>query len=214
MLEKSELWDIQQFVEILNKEVPLNQTGALVCNDKRRSDKWTERMVRTYFSSKTLTPPVKDGKHVFYNRTHLQEFKELVELQAIGMPYKIAASYIDTSHGEDGGDKCLDVSGFFAVINSKNDNASTTSSLYDDNAFNEKKKRALNILKGSGSTVSRGLYGTSTSAVLPELVVEGSSLRWSKEMIGDALEIQVREDLLGNKEALIKLVESWLNKNK
>lgn len=215
MLNKSELWDIHQFVKILNEEVPLNETGALACNDKRRSDKWTERMVRTYFSGKTLTPPVKDGKHVFYNRTHLEEFKGLVELQSIGMPYKAAASYIDTSHNGYGGDKCSDVSGlFFAASNSINANASTLSSSYDATTFDEKKKRALDILKGSGSTVLRGLCETSTSSVLPQPVVDSSSLKWSKERIGDALEIQVREDLLGNKEALIKLVESWLNKNK
>lgn len=211
MLEKAELWDMQQFVEVLNKEVPLDKTGALARNDKRRSDKWTERMVRTYFSSKTLTPPVKDGKHVFYNRTHLEEFKELVELQSIGMPYKAAASYIDTSYG---GDKTSGVPEmFYAASNSMSANNSTLSSSLDMNSFDEKKQRALDILKGSGSTVLRGSSETSSS-VLPQSVVSGSSLKWSKERVGDTLEIQVREDLLENKEALIQLVESWLNKYK
>lgn len=212
MLDKSELWDMQQFVETLNIEVPLNKTGALVYNDKRRSDKWTERMVRTYFSSKTLTPPVKNGKHVFYNRTHLEEFKELVELQSIGISYKAAASYIDTSHSDD---KFSGVSeSLYVASNSMNANASMLSGSLSANSFDEKKQRALDILKSSGSTALRGLPETSSTSVLPQSVINGSLLKWSKERVGDALEIQVREDLLENKEALIQLVESWLNKYK
>lgn len=212
MLDKSELWDMQQFVKMLNKEVPLNKTGALVYNDKRRSDKWTERMVRTYFSSKTLTPPVKNGKHVFYNRTHLEEFKELVELQSIGISYKAAASYIDTSHSDD---KFSGVSeSLYVASNSMNANASMLSGSLSANSFDEKKQRALDILKSSGSTALRGLPETSSTSVLPQSVINGSLLKWSKERVGDALEIQVREDLLENKEALIQLVESWLNKYK
>ena len=95
-------WNIDEFVEVLNKEIPLREMNDINSLDKRRSTEWTKRMVRTYFSTGDLTPAIKDGKQRLYNDEHLEEFRKLIELQYSGVPYKTATSVLKSSYGDIG----------------------------------------------------------------------------------------------------------------
>lgn len=69
------MWNIDEFVKVLNKEVPLsnyNSTG-----DKRKSDKWTVRMLREY-TSKHKIPTNRIGKNVYYNKESINALIDIL----------------------------------------------------------------------------------------------------------------------------------------
>ena len=86
-------WDREEFIKILNERLPLKEINN-VNDDKRKSLEWTERKIRTYFSSKSALPsPVYEGKKVFYTEEHFEALKNLIELQDLGMSYKTSSSF-------------------------------------------------------------------------------------------------------------------------
>lgn len=81
-----EKWSLKQFVEVLNKEVPIKEKG-----DSRRAGEWSERLVRHYISSKKIPPAIRIGKNAFYNDEHLNAFKALNQLIDSG----VSTKYLD-----------------------------------------------------------------------------------------------------------------------
>ena len=158
-------WNLDEFVEVLNKEVPLSSFGEQDVFDKRRSDIWTARMVRTYFSKGDLTSPLKDGKYRFYNETHLDEFKRLVNLQYSGISYETANSILKNSN--ESMESIISNSGLSNSFNNSSlgfvASASASAngiSLSAENDYESKKNRANEILKNSGG-VSRSFNNQS-----------------------------------------------------
>lgn len=79
-------WSLEEFIELLNSEIPLS---LLQKNDKRRTDVWNKRLLRSYVSAKKISLPYKEGKYAFYTIKHLQEVKALITLQGMGISSKV-----------------------------------------------------------------------------------------------------------------------------
>lgn len=63
-------------------------TGSLV-NDSRMKSELTIRMIRDYGYKKFISPTIRDGKHVYYTQTHLDELLVLRKLKASGISDKL-----------------------------------------------------------------------------------------------------------------------------
>lgn len=83
-VKKMNKWDIDEFIKVLNIEVPRNGTN----NDKRRTDFWNVRLLRSYTTEKKISLPLKEGRKAFYTDKHLEEVKQLFIFQEIGMSSK------------------------------------------------------------------------------------------------------------------------------
>lgn len=114
-----EKWSLKQFVEILNKEVPIKEKG-----DSRRAGEWNERLVRHYISSKKIPPAIKIGKNAFYNDEHLNAFKVLNQLIDSG----VSTKYLDIQS--------------VSMMSSLNE-------ISNNNELEQKKRNTLNLLDGS-----------------------------------------------------------------
>lgn len=79
-------WSLEEFIELLNSEIPLT---LLQKNDKRRTDVWNKRLLRSYVSAKKISLPYKEGKFAFYTDKHLQEVKALIAIQGMGISSKV-----------------------------------------------------------------------------------------------------------------------------
>jgi len=119
-----EKWSLTEFVEILNKEVPIKEKG-----DSRRAGKWNERLVRHYISSKKIPPAIRIGKNAFYNDEHLNAFKALNQLIDSG----ISTKYLDVQS--------------VSMMSSLNEISSS-------NEMKQKKINALNLLNGHSGAES------------------------------------------------------------
>lgn len=195
-------WNIDEFVDVLNKEIPLGGINEQTSLDKRRSTEWTKRMVRTYFSTAELTPAIKDGKQRLYNDEHLEEFRKLIELQYSGVPYKTATSVLKSSYSDISSiNSSLDKQdlirgsslGFIAG------NAGTLSfpepnieSSIIKSSSNNKRDNALDLLRSFTEAKK----------------TEGSM--WLKYILTEGVEINIREDILKDK-SFIKEIKKWID---
>lgn len=198
-------WNIEEFVEVLNKEIPLDNMIDSSSLDKRRSTEWTKRMVRTYFSTADLTPAIKDGKHRFYNESHLEEFRKLIELQYSGVPYKTATSVLKSSYSN------ADI-----LFNSSHNNGLTESISSSMNL-----SASADICRGfSNSSNSENSYkakenalallGVICSSGSKKVEVENKNNMWMKHIIKEGVEINIREDILKDK-SFIEEIKKWIN---
>lgn len=194
-------WNIDEFVKILNKEVPLGEMDYVSLSDKRRSTEWTKRMVRTYFSSADLTPAIKDGKQRLYNEEHLEEFRRLIEIQYSGVPYKTATSVLKNSYGDA---SAINSSSNIGEITSgtslgfiagSKGIASFSGSNIESNILkdsNYKRNNALELLRSFSETKKT------------------ESNMWLKYVLAEGVEINIREDILKDK-SFIKDIKKWIN---
>lgn len=85
-------WSLEEFIELLNKTMPLNELKA---TDKRRTNSWNARLLRNYVSEKKISLPFKTGRNAFYTDKHLEEVKNLITLQSLGISSKAMPSSIE-----------------------------------------------------------------------------------------------------------------------
>lgn len=88
------MWNIDEFVEILNKKLPLksmNPTG-----DARRSDVWTARMVKEYCRLYNIIG-VKKGRFVFYDENNLSELSKNIVIKSLADNTSKLHSYSNSS---------------------------------------------------------------------------------------------------------------------
>lgn len=195
-------WNIDEFVEVLNKEIPLGEMNDINSLDKRRSTEWTKRMVRTYFSTGDLTPAIKDGKQRLYNDEHLEEFRKLIELQYSGVPYKTATSVLKSSYGDIGlsnsslnNNEHMKCSSLDFIAGSNSISRFSTNSNMENNILresNSKRDNALELLRGFSESKKT------------------ESNVWIKYVLAEGVEINIREDILKNK-SFIKNIKKWIN---
>lgn len=190
-------WNIDEFVEVLNKEIPLNNFSNDSL-DKRRSTEWTKRMVRTYFSTAELTPALKDGKQRYYNENHLEEFRKLIELQYSGVPYKTATSVLKSSYGNSGIE--FNASGSILRESSGIRGLNTNNFIgANSGSFQDKKESALELLKNIAHSSQSQNSG-----------MGNKNQMWMKYTIKEGVEINIREDSLKDR-SFINDIKKWLN---
>lgn len=195
-------WNIDEFVDVLNKEIPLGVMNEQNSLDKRRSNAWTKRMVRTYFSTAELTPAIKDGKQRLYNDEHLEEFRKLIELQYSGVPYKTATSVLKSSYSDISSINSLSdkqdlirgsslgfVAGSTGTLSFPEPNIESSSI---KGSSNNKRDNALDLLRSFAETKK----------------TEGNM--WLKYVLTEGVEINIREDILKDK-SFIKEIKKWIN---
>lgn len=83
------MWNINQFVEILNKKIPLVNINK---SDKRKSEIWTVRMVREYCSKHDIRG-VKSGKFLYYTEENLKQLQEIMAIKSIADVTSKSLSY-------------------------------------------------------------------------------------------------------------------------
>lgn len=82
MNEKLTLEELTNFV---NSETKNNESLYLSSiADNRKKNNFSERRIRDLVSKKMISPGFKDGRHVFYNQTHIDELLEYKAMQALG----------------------------------------------------------------------------------------------------------------------------------
>lgn len=193
-------WSIDEFVDVLNTQLPLTTLSTEDYSDKRRSSIWTKRMVRSYFANGELTPAIKEGKQRLYNENHLEEFRKLICLQYSGISYKTANSVLKSSYDsgiiESSLTRSIGASGLNndALCFSKTSSSLNSCSNIQESTI-DKKNNALELLK---------LFGSNSD-------LNQKNKMWFKEEISEGVELNIREDVLKDKK-FIDSLKKWLNK--
>lgn len=194
-------WDREQFKKVLNERLPLNKEGSI--EDKRRSEEWTERKIRTYFSGKSALPePIREGKKVFYTEEHLTALEELLNLQDMGLSYKSSSSLYSTfSRNTDISlpekDEILKDSE--NSMNTKDDILALLNGMKVDKNL-ESSMSPKNLFPASINGMSRGLSKART-----DVSVES----FNKYKLGVDIEISIKNNM--NIEDAKKDIQEWLN---
>lgn len=199
--DKIELWDREKFKEILNERLPLTEHSSL--EDKRRSDEWTERKIRTYFSGKSALPePIKEGKKVFYTEKHLVALKELLNIQEIGLSYKSSSSlYSSLSKSVEEQLPEVEVNSRTDLSN-KEDILSLLNGMKNENTI-ESNVVSRNV-SGSSLIKSSGDLNITTKGV-SDILFES----FNKYKIGNDIEISIKNNM--NIENVKRNIQDWLN---
>lgn len=196
-----ERWDREQFKEVLNKRLPLNKDGSI--EDKRRSEEWTERKIRTYFSGKSALPePIREGKKVFYTEEHLIALEELLNIQDMGLSYKSSSSLYSTfSRNMDISlpEKHETLKDSEHLMNSKNDIFALLNGMRVDKNL-ESSMSTNGLVAANFNGMSRGLGKART-----DVSVES----FNKYKIGVDIEISIKNNM--NIEEAKKDIQEWLN---
>lgn len=186
------MYNLPKLVDEVNKQL----------SDLGLENQVNERLVRHYTTEKLVPAPLKEGKEARYTEEHVNALVSLRNSQSIGYSTKVLKSTLLSASGSTSSNSLLASNSYCASPDTSYEQAVLAKS----NASNPALDFLSTLSESNKPPMSRGFSASAKSsssltAPVASMVAQSAhepEQKWSRIVIKDGLEVNIREDIKSN----------------